>query len=104
MGKGLQPIACGVTEVEGFLNATHHSHLDGEYKWACLHKHGQNGWYTVLTTLVWLATTLGDSCSSHAGWVAAVEDVNWVLSQALGQPDLSSLRCVWILLICVSCV
>ena len=102
--KGLQPIACGVTEVEGFLTATHRSHLDGEDKWACLRKHGQNGWYTVLATLVWWATTLGDSCSSHAGWVAAVEDVTWVLSQALGPPDSSSLRCVWILPICVDSV
>ena len=30
--KGLQPIARRVTEVEGFLNATHRVHLDGEDK------------------------------------------------------------------------
>jgi len=58
--KGLQPIVRGAMEVEGVLHTTHHGPLDGEDAWACLHKHGQNGWYTVLMTLFWWATTLGD--------------------------------------------
>ncbi|EDR07155.1 uncharacterized protein LACBIDRAFT_328144 [Laccaria bicolor S238N-H82] len=52
--KGLQPIAHGTTEVEGFLNATHHGHLHVEDGWACLRWHGQNGWYTILATVVCL--------------------------------------------------
>ena len=97
--KGLQPIVCGATQVEGFLNATHHGHLHGEDGWACLHRHGQNGWYTVLTTVVWWATTLGEDRSSHARWVAAVEDVNWVLSQVLSSLDSSLSRYVLLVLI-----
>ena len=90
--KGLQPTARGATEVDGFLDATHRRLLDGEDGWACVRKHGQNGWYTILATLVWWATTLGDDHSSHAGWVAAVEDASWVLSQVLGSSDSGSSR------------
>ena len=90
--KGLQPTARGATEVDGFLDATHRRLLDGEDGWACVRKDGQNGWYTVLATLVWWATTLGDDHSSHAGWVAAVEDASWVLSQVLGSSDSGSSR------------
>jgi hypothetical protein len=88
--KGLQPTAREATAVDGFLDATHRELLDGEDGWACVRKHGQNGWYTVLATLVWWATTLGDDHSSHAGWVAAMEDVSWVLSQVLGSSDSGS--------------
>ena len=97
--KGLQPIARGATEVKGFLNATHRSPLDGEDGWACVRKHGQNGWYSILATLLWWATALGDDCSSHAGWIAAVEDVSWVMSQLLDSSDLGSSRYDWIVLI-----
>ena len=90
--KGLQPIARGATEVEGVLHTTHRCPLDGEDAWACVRKHGQNGWYTVLATLFWWATTLGDDRSSHAGWIAAVEDASWVMSQLLGSSDPGSSR------------
>lgn len=82
------------TEVKGFLNVTHHGHLHGEDGWACLHRHGQNGWYTILATVVWWATMLRENGSSHARWLAAVEDVNWVLPQVVGSSDSSLLRYV----------
>ena len=38
-GVGVVRAGFKKTEVEGFLNVTHHGHLHGEDGWACLHRH-----------------------------------------------------------------
>ncbi|EDR02100.1 uncharacterized protein LACBIDRAFT_332637 [Laccaria bicolor S238N-H82] len=78
--KGLQPIWREVVGVDGALNASHRLASGGDGGWTVVNKHGRNAFLTVMATLVWWAEGLKD-CARDPGWVAAVEEVVWVLDQ-----------------------
>lgn len=78
--NGLQPIWPNVAGVEGALNASHRLCSEGDGGWTAVNKHGRNAFLTVMVTLVWWADGLKD-CAQDPGWLAAVEEVAWVLDQ-----------------------
>ena len=77
--KGLQPPSRQVAAVEGLLSGDHHL-VEVEEDWDVLHKHGQNGFLTVLSTLTWWGGSInGKPVENFASWLAAVNEVHWVL-------------------------
>ena len=82
--KGLQPNWREVVGVDGALNASHRLASEGDGGWTAVNKHGRNAFLTVMATLVWWAEGLKD-CAQDAGWVAAVEEVVWVLDQMVSR-------------------
>ncbi|EDR02024.1 uncharacterized protein LACBIDRAFT_332793 [Laccaria bicolor S238N-H82] len=85
--KVLQPSWRNAAGVDGRLGSSHCTVLTGDEGWSVMDKHGQNVFLTVLATLVWWNSGLldkGKEGVNDPGWIAAVEDVQWVLSQVLG--------------------
>jgi len=80
--KGLQPVWREVAAVDGALNSSHRTRSEGDGGWTTMKKHGRNAFLTVMATLVWWAEGLED-CGQDLGWVAAVEEVAWVLDQVV---------------------
>ncbi|KIJ90848.1 hypothetical protein K443DRAFT_14905, partial [Laccaria amethystina LaAM-08-1] len=78
--ENTRPIWRDVAGVEGALNASHRLCLEGDGGWTAVNKHGRNAFLTVLATLVWWADGLKDP-AQDPGWLAAVEEVVWVLDQ-----------------------
>ena len=82
--KGLQPVWREVAGVEGALNPSHRMCSRGDGGWTTMNKHGRNAFLTVMATLVWWAEGLKDH-AQDPGWVAAVEEVGWVLDQVVSR-------------------
>ena len=85
--KALQPSWRNAVGVDGRLDSSHRTLLAGDEGWSAMDKHGQNAFLTVLATIVWWNSGLlvkGEEGISDPGWTAAVEDVEWVISQVLG--------------------
>jgi len=55
----------------------------GEDGWSVMDKHGQNTFLTMLATLVWWESGLLGNRQDDSSWLAAVEDVSWVMSQVM---------------------
>jgi hypothetical protein len=81
--KGLQPPSRQVAAVEGLLSGDHRL-VEVEEDWDVLRKHGQNGFLTVLSTLTWWGGSInGKPVENFASWLAAVNEVHWVLLRLL---------------------
>ena len=79
----LQPRWHGVADVKGPLRPAHREQATGEDGWSVMDKHGQNAFLTVLATLVWWESGLPGNGQDNPSWLAAVEDVTWVMSQVV---------------------
>lgn len=85
--KVLQPSWRNAGGVDSRLGSSHCTVLAGDEGWSVMDKHGQNTFLTMLVTLVWWNFSLldkGEEGVNDPGWTAAVEDVQWVMSQVLG--------------------
>jgi hypothetical protein len=89
--KSLQPSWREVSEVLGPLTSTHQT-MTGD--WTVLDKPGLNGFFMVLTVLSWWGQAIlqEEDCgeqtnaewvAAKAEWVAACEDVQWVMGSML---------------------
>ena len=81
--KLLQPGWRLVADVDGPLGPTHREQAKGEEGWSVMDKHGQNAFLTVLATLVWWESGLPGNGQDNPSWLAAVEDVGWVMSEVV---------------------
>jgi hypothetical protein len=85
--KALQPSWRNAAGVDGRLDSSHRTGLAGDEGWSAMDKHGQNAFLTMLATLIWWNSGLldkGEEGINDPGWTAAVEDVEWAISQVLG--------------------
>ena len=58
--------------------------VEVEEDWDVLCKHGQNRFLTVLSTLAWWGGSInGRPVENFASWLAAVNEVHWVLLRLL---------------------
>ena len=81
--KGLQPLSQQVATVKGLLGGDHRL-TEVQEDWDVLRKHGQNGFLTVLSTLAWWGGSInGKPVENFASWLAAVNEVHWVLLRLL---------------------
>lgn len=101
--KNLQPPSRKVAAVEGLLGGEHRL-VEVQDDWDVLRKHGQNGFLTVLSTLAWWGGSInGKPVENFASWLAAVNEVHWVLLRLLelgyAIPLFSSQRYALILLL-----
>ena len=81
--KGLQPPSRQVAAAEGLLGSEHRL-VEAQEDWDVLRKHGQNGFLTVLSTLAWWGGSInGKPLENFASWLAAVDEVHWVLLHLL---------------------
>ena len=77
--KGLQPLSRQVANVEGLLGGNHRL-VEVQEDWDVLRKHGQNGFLTILSTLAWWGSSInGKPVENFTSWLAAVNEVHWVL-------------------------
>ena len=81
--KLLQPSWREVADVEGHLGPVNRKQTVGKDGWSVMDKHGQNAFLTVLATLVWWESGLPGNGQDNASWLAAVEDVSWVMSKVV---------------------
>ena len=79
----LQPRWHGVADVKGPLGPAHREEVTGEDGWSVMDKHGQNAFLTVLATLLWWESGLPGNGQDNSSWLAAVEDVSWVMSHVV---------------------
>jgi len=79
----LQPHWHGVADVKGPLGPAHREEVTGEDGWLVMDKHGQNVFLTVLATLLWWESGLLGNGQNNSSWLAAVEDVSWVMSHVV---------------------
>ena len=82
--KGLQPDWRAVSDVVGPLDSSHHLGLVDGADWSAVNKHGRNAFFSVMATLVWWGVVLPAPSTSDEGWMAAVQDVGWVLAGLTG--------------------
>ena len=82
--KGLQPPWRAVFEVEGSLDRTHRPVLTCGRDWSAINKHGRNAFFSIMATLFWWGTALSKPPTEDSSWLAAVEEVAWVLDGLLG--------------------
>ena len=82
--KGLQPPWRAVFKVEGSLDHTHHPVLTGGHDWLAINKHSCNTFFSIMATLFWWGTALSKPPTEDSSWLAAVEEVAWVLDGLLG--------------------
>ena len=82
--KGLQPTWRDVSEVDGLLDRTHRPGSTGDHDWSAIDKHGRNAFFSVLATLLWWGAESTKPPVEDSSWMAAVEDVGWVLDGLLG--------------------
>ena len=82
--KGLQPEWRAILDVVGPLNSSHRLDLADGADWSAVNKHGRNGFYSVMATLVWWGVVLPAPSNTDGGWMAAVQDVGWVIAGLLG--------------------
>ena len=81
--KALQPPSRQVAAVEGLLGGEHRL-VEAQEDWDVLRKHGQNGFLTILSTLAWWGGSInGKPLENFASWLAAVDEVHWVLLRLL---------------------
>ena len=80
--KGIQPKWQDVGQTQGILTTIHQQ---GEGSWVELDKPGQNGFLTVLSLLSWWGQASHTEAETME-WLAAVEDVDWVLTEMLKVP------------------
>ena len=78
--KGLQPEWRAVSDVVGPLDSSHHLGLVDSADWSAVNKHGRNTFFSVMATLIWWGVVLPAPSTSDEGWMAAVQDVRWVLA------------------------
>ena len=81
--KGLQPEWRAISDVVGALDSSHRLNLVDGADWSVVNKHGRNGFYSVMATLVWWGVALPAPSTTDEGWMAAVQDVGWVLAGLL---------------------
>ena len=82
--KGLQPEWRAMSDVVGPLDSSHRLDLADGADWSAVNKHGRNGFYSVMATLVWWGVALPAPSNTDGGWMAAVQDVGWVIAGLLG--------------------
>jgi hypothetical protein len=82
--KALQPRWRDVGNIPGVLT---NAHRRGEGSWTELDKPGQNGFLTVISLLSWWGQALRDGNLGMVEWLAAADDVDWVLTQMLKVTD-----------------
>jgi hypothetical protein len=81
--KALQPEWRAISDVVGALDSSHRLDLVDGADWSAVNKHGRNGFYSVMATLVWWGVALPAPSTTDEGWMAAVQDVGWVLASLL---------------------
>ena len=82
--KGLQPPWRAVFEVEGSLDRTHRPVLTGVRNWSAIDKHCRNVFFSIMATLLWWGKASPKPPAEDSSWLAAVEEVGWVLDGLLG--------------------
>ena len=82
--KGLQPPWRAVFKVEGSLDCTHHPVLTGDRDWSAINKHGRNTFFSIMATLFWWGIASSKPPTEDSSWLAAIEEVVWVLDGLLG--------------------
>jgi hypothetical protein len=80
--KGLQPKWQDVGQTPGMLMSIHQQ---GRGSWVELDKPVQNGFLTVVSLLSWWGQ-VSHTEAETTEWLAAIEDVDWVLTQMLKVP------------------
>ncbi|KIJ89924.1 hypothetical protein K443DRAFT_664242 [Laccaria amethystina LaAM-08-1] len=78
-------------EASWWINRGRERLLGGEHRlvevqedWDVLRKHGQNGFLTILSTLAWWGGSInGKPLENFTSWLAAVNEVHWVLLRLL---------------------
>ena len=82
--KGLQPPWRAVFKVEGSLDRTHRPVLTGVRNWSAIDKHCRNVFFSIMATLLWWGKASPKPPAEDSSWLAAVEEVGWVLDGLLG--------------------
>jgi hypothetical protein len=82
--EGLQPEWRAVSDVVGPLDSSHRLDFVDGADWSAVNKHGRNAFFSVMATLVWWGVALSAPSTSDEGWMAAVQDVGWVLAGLMG--------------------